>query len=474
MFTKSPKILIVDDEKSIILGLKNALRDYDVTAFTDSKEAIDSIKKGSKYDLLLVDFRMPSMGGKDLLQEVKKYLVSYKAILITAYSEDELVDLGYKESLFDLIIPKPFYKEDVQEKVNELLTKLKKERTITDFGICKNKVHVPLGDKDLIYKSEVMHKVVETANKYAQYNDTIYIAGESGVGKDIISRYIHLNSPRKNNRLVIVNCSTVSENLFESEFYGYKKGAFSGAITDKPGFFHQAHKGTLFLDEIGDLPLSHQVKLLRALEEKCITPVGGTKTEAVDVRFVCATNKNLKELVKKGEFREDLMYRINGFCIEIPPLRERREDIPVLAEHFIVEFAKQNNSIAKELNYEAVRYLSSLNLPGNVRELANIIRNVCTLEDSSYILTSKMINNVIENSIHGNDLRQEEILQLKDCLKNYNVSLKYIEELYLKAQLEKHNYNVSSTARILGVDQGNLSRRIKNLGISCKDYKKKV
>jgi transcriptional regulator with PAS, ATPase and Fis domain len=305
-----------------------------------------------------------------------------------------------------------------------------------------------------------MQNALSLTRKYASSNANVLLEGESGVGKEIIANLIHLLSSRADKPMIKVNCSAIPEHLFESELFGHKRGAFTGALIDKPGKFQLADGGTLFLDEIGELPLNQQAKLLRAIEDFEISPVGSTEPERVDVRIISATNKNLDSLIKTGRFRSDLRFRLNILSLYIPPLRDRREDIPILSAYFLSEIANNEGRITKQMDKECLEYLSSLDYPGNVRELKSLIYKAYLLTDDSIIRKSDILN-----------IRAGAKEENRPVF-NQSFTLSELETQYIQYQLEKNNYCLTDTAHVLGVEVSNLSRKLKNMGISVKELKK--
>jgi DNA-binding NtrC family response regulator len=459
-------ILIIDDEDSILVALKYALSSYNVKVYQKATEALESIINGSKFDIILCDLMMPDMPGNVFLTEIKKYLKSYKTILITAYTTEDLLEQGLNEELFNRLIRKPVNFPDLIKTVQELIVILAQERSkdynniIAKLSNLNNK-----GDR-VIYNSSVMDEIVNMAQKYAKYDENVCIEGESGVGKEVFASFIHNNSKRAGGPFIKVNCSAIPENLFESEFFGYKKGSFTGASADKQGKFKIANKGTLFLDEIGDMPLDQQAKLLRVLEEHEVTPIGSNNPEKIDVRVICATNRKMDEEANNGTFRSDLRHRLNVLSLHIPPLRERKEDIPLLAIYYLTEYINSNGEVTKAFNDEALDYLTKLELKGNVRELKNLVIKLYVLSNECVINKDEVINLVKKPILPSNN-------SLCEYLSTLSISLEQLQIEYLMAQLKKHDYHVSNTAKAIGCVQSHLSRKISEIGLSIKELKNK-
>ena len=461
------RILVVDDENTHLYSVKNFFREHDVIPFSDSSEALDSIKSGIKYDILLIDYKMPTISGRDFLVEAKKYLSSYKAVLITAFSDMEMLEDGLNNDLFDRVFRKPL-NEALFPLVNNLILDLEKDRSEKDYQFILHKkiteVVNTFGQNQsiIIHSSKLMQNVIEIASKFSEYNSTVCIEGDSGVGKDVIAKYIHYKSSRSSKPFIIINCPAIPDNLFETEFFGYKKGAYTGAVSDKPGRFQLANEGTLFLDEIGDLPLHHQAKLLRVLEDNEVSSVGSIENDKVDVRIICATNKDLDELVNKGQFRSDLRYRLKVLTLKVPSLKERKEDIPLLATYFISEFANKKGKPCKFFDKEALEYLSNIEFPGNIRELNNLVEKLYVLTNERYIS---------KNDIEMNICNKIENEKIENTLSTLSLTLEELEYRYILAQLIKYEYNLKNTAQVLGMMPNNLSRKLKTIGISLTSCK---
>lgn len=462
------RIMIVDDEDAIVFTLKEVFKDYEIKAFTKPGEALESIRSGERYDILLIDFRMQGITGLDILFEAKQKLASYRAILITAFSNRELLEKVINNDLIYRIVNKPIKPDDIRKIVEEASIHLDSERKEKDYySILENQMVSMISSSGrskfvFVHSCRKMKELLETIKKYAKSNANILIEGESGVGKEVITNLLHEESPRSEKPLIKLNCSSIPEHLFESELFGYKKGAFTGANCDKPGKFQLANGGTLFLDEIGELPLHQQTKLLRAIEDLEISPLGSTVCEKVDVRIISATNKNLQEAVNRGEFRKDLLFRLNVLNLYIPSLKERRDDIPLLACYFLAEIANREGQISKKMDKEAMDYLSQLEFTGNVREFKNLIYRVFILTEDNMI-RKEDIEEVVRGHIRRND----------DFLEN-SMTLDELEKRYIQTQLEKNEYSLTETARVLGVEVSNLSRKLKGMGISVRSIKNQL
>ncbi len=378
------KILVIDDEKSMreFLELMLQVDGYDVRCAGSGAEAL-RIMEDERFDLVITDIRMKPMSGLDVLRQCKSLYPGTIFIIISAYADTETAVEAMKLGAYDYL-PKPFKVEEMRVVIADALASRAGEEKViaTHEG--------PLYFGCLIGESPAMHKVYELIQRVAQTTSNVLITGESGTGKELVARAIHTHGPRRDGPLVVVNCGGVPENLIESELFGYKKGSFTGAVANRKGLVEAAHGGDLFLDEIGELSLPLQVKLLRVVQEKTIRMIGDTEDVPVDVRIISATNRDLEQMVMDGSFREDLYYRLNVIRIRIPPLRERRDDIPLLAEHFLSKFRKEFGKDIRKLSSFAMDLLKDYDFPGNIRELENIIERGVALEMSSIILPDSL------------------------------------------------------------------------------------
>lgn len=448
------KILIADDEKSIRIVLKKFLtsRGHQVLEAENGKKVIEIVKK-EPVDLIFLDLKMPKLSGLEVLEKVKDIPV----VVLTAYGTMDYtvkaVELGAAD-----YITKPFSFEEIGEVLKKLLTK--KEEV--------EREEEP--ESGIVGSSKVMQEVFKTVAKVARSSITVLITGESGTGKEVIARAIHNYSDRKEKPFVAVNCAALPANLLEAELFGYEKGAFTGAVSSKKGLFEQANGGTIFLDEIGELPLPLQAKLLRVLQEKEVRPIGSERSKKVDVRVIAATNRNLEEEVKKGSFREDLYFRLNIVKIELPPLRERKEDIVPLAHHFVKRFSKEFKLPPKELSADAVEFLLSYHFPGNVRELENMILRAMVLSSSDFITAEDLRRQVYQEAPSLEGLIREFVLKVftveqKEENNLYDIVVKAAEKAVISEVLKRCNFNQVKAAKVLGIHRNTLRRKIKELGI---------
>jgi two-component system response regulator PilR (NtrC family) len=424
------RVLILEDEGSLREILSFILEDfgYKVDEAETLKEAIKKIES-EEYELALIDLRLPDGSGMELVKELKRKSPETEVIIITAYASTETIKEAFELGVYDYV-EKPFNLEELKLIIRNVSDKISLKKSFS-------KEEIP----GLIGKSRAIEKLKEKVRKVAPYDVNVLLIGESGTGKEVVAKAIHKLSTRKSNNFVAINCAALPPELLESELFGYKKGAFTGAVSDKKGLIEKADGGTLFLDEIGDMPLPLQAKLLRFLESRRFIPLGSTTEKEVDVRVIAATNKNLKEEIKKGNFREDLYYRLATIVIELPPLRERKEDIPLLVEYFAREFAQKYRKEIKRISNGFINYLMSLPLEGNVRELRNIVEREVIL---------------LENGVLGSGFIEES----KDCLKYVNIPeegvelkkiLSEVEKAYLLAALEKADGVKTKAASLLGL-----------------------
>jgi len=443
------KILIVDDEKDILRALEFILsrEGYSVSTATSGEEAIELLKK-DEYDLVLTDLRMEGMDGLEVLQMTLQMRPSTLVIIMTAYATVESAVTAMKMGASDYIV-KPFINEDVKMRIKRLLDH---KRLLQENIALKQQLSQRIPGRVLLGNSNQIQELLTLLEQVIPTKTNVLILGESGTGKGLIAELIHYNSPRKDKPFISINCSAIPDTLLESELFGYKKGAFTGAVSDKKGLITMADGGTLFLDEIGDMPMSLQAKLLKVIETGEIMPLGDTVKRLVDVRIIAATNADLEKKVKEGSFREDLYYRLSVIEIRIPPLRERREDIPVLVDYFIKSISEENKKDIKGIDDDAMTMLIGYDWPGNVRELKNVIERAVVLAKGEYITVAELpekIKGAKIKGITGN---------LKDALSEYERSL--IINAY-----EQYKRDKEATAKALGIDLVTLYRKLKKYGI---------
>jgi len=454
------KILIVDDDKDTRRLLSDILKSegYEVHTAESGKKALKEIKV-IRPEIVLLDIRLPEMNGIEILKEIKKLDKSIIVIMLTAYGEIQNAVDSMKLGAFDYFT-KPFHNEEI---ILDIKKALQTRHLEIEVAKLKKKLENKGNDEIFIGESAQVKQILDQIKIIAPTNMTITIQGESGTGKELVARLIHQDSVRNNGSFIAVDCGTLPENLVESELFGYEKGAFTGAIIKKEGKFELANKGTIFLDEITNLPFNTQAKLLRIIQERKIQRLGSTKEISIEIRIITATNKVLTEEVKKGNFREDLYHRINEFNITIPSLRERKEDIPILAKYFIEEANLEYKKNVERISGEAMKSLLNYSLPGNVRELRNIIRKAVLLSDSNYIKEIEVDYEIIPNLEKYGFLSDiNKGISLREIT---NKVTKEIEKNIISKILTKTKNNKVMAAKILKIDRMTLYSKIKFLGL---------
>ncbi len=446
-------ILIIDDDKTISFLIISALGDkYNIFSAEKIKEAVNILKDES-IDVILLDIEIGSENGLEAIPILKNESKFSEIIMLTGSSKIKDVVTAMKLGAFDYL-HKPFELSELNLAVEKALLKINTDNKMTaleeDIGRLKK-------FEDLIFSSPIMEKVINTIKTIGPLDTTILIKGESGTGKELVAMAIHNNSKRKNGPFVAVNCAAIPENLFEAEMFGFEKGAFTGAIQTKKGKFEIAHGGTIFLDEISSLNIEGQASLLRSIERKEIERVGSNRKIAVDIRILAATNKNLPDMVQEGKFREDLYYRLNVIPIDIPPLKDRKEDIKILVSHFIEKYNFVLGKSVSGADEGFLQYLESHNWPGNVRELENIIeRSVALCPDSTKISIDNLPIEII--------MSQNPLVEDSEPI-TFEASKKQFEKDLIIAALEKSKYNRTVTARMLGIHINTLLKKINDLKI---------
>jgi two-component system response regulator PilR (NtrC family) len=446
-------ILVIEDEKSMREVLRILLEEegYELTTAADGLEGIERIR-GSIFDLVITDIKMPGADGFEVLRTVKEVAPDTVVIMVTAFGTTESAIEAMKNGAYDYI-HKPFKIDEIRLIVRKAL---EKKRLREELSLLREKFQSSFRLENIIGKSEKMQELFKLIPRVAQSSSTVLIAGESGTGKELVASALHNLSPRKNKNFVTINCATFPEGLLESEMFGHMKGSFTGALYSKAGLFEIADGGSFFLDEIAEMPLSLQSKLLRVLENGTFRRVGGTADIQVDVRVISATNKNVLEAVEQGTFREDLYYRLNVVPVNIPPLRERKDDIPLLLDHFLSKYAKN----AKRVSPEALQVLMNYPWKGNVRELENIVERVALLCDRDVIMPEDLPG---------------EIAQSEDALKylpefgdggfDLEETMEKIEKEYLLKALEKANGTKTEAARLLNLSFRSFRHRLSKYGM---------
>jgi two-component system response regulator HupR/HoxA len=468
------KVLAVDDEQASLNAINRTLRkEFDVILSLNAQSALEALKK-EKIAVLLADQRMPGITGVELFQKALQIQPNAVRILITGYTDIEATIQSINDGQIYYYINKPWEPDDLRlivrraaeyhqllEDNKQLMAELKQanEMLQAENIILHKEAEKKYEFDTLVGESKAMQEVFQLMRKVIPTDTTVLLVGETGTGKELIARAIHYNGPRKQKLFVAQNCSALPDTLLESELFGHLKGAFTGATRDKKGLFEIADGGTIFLDEIADTSPALQQRLLRVLQEGEIRPVGSEKTFQVNVRIISATNKNLEELIKAGNFREDLFYRLNVFPIRIPPLRERREDIPLLADHFLKKFQTKTGKKIQGIDREALNILMAANFPGNVRELENEIERAVTLANAGQIITPDLLSGSMKNE----QSLLLSFLHHPGTLKDITES---IEKFYIQEKLKQNKGNITHTARDLGLSRVGLQKKIQRYKIS--------
>lgn len=451
-------ILVVDDDRAHRTMLNTLIGGwgYAVSQADDGSSAIEKVKESS-FDLILMDVRMVKVSGLEALEIIKAYNPAIPVIIMTAYSSVETAVEALKQGAHDYLT-KPLDFDKLRLTIDRAMehTRLKEENRLL-----RETLGQQFDSRNIIGKSPAMLKLLETVSQVAPSEATVLISGESGTGKELIAGAIHFNSLRKSSPFVKINCAAITETLLESELFGHEKGAFTGADRRKEGRFSQAHGGTLFLDEVSEMSLMMQVKLLRVLQEQEFNRVGGETTIKVDVRVIAATNKNLLEQIDVGAFREDLYYRLNVVELTVPPLMKRKEDIPLLAQHFLEVFAAKNQKEIKGFTPAAMDSMIRYHWPGNVRELMNAVERAVVLARSNYL--DKTDFPFIQGAL-GDSNRQDSINPDAPLLQG-DVPLEEIEKTAILTTLEAADGNKSEAARRLGITRKTLHKKLKAYGV---------
>ena len=460
------RILIVDDEDIVIRSCQRILADaeHEVQAAHNGFEAVRMVDEGA-FDLVILDIMMPQMDGLEVLQQVKEKHPDIEVIMVTGLSQIQTAVKAMKLGAFDYL-PKPFDPDQLQQLVERAL---EQRRLKQDAPLALDELHTRYRFENIVGASPAMQNVFRLIAKCAPTNSTVLVTGESGTGKEVIARAIHYNSLRKDQPFVTVDCNTLSENLLESELFGHVKGSFTGAVANKRGMFEVADHGTLFLDEFGNIPLSTQAKLLRVIQEREFKAVGSTVTQTTNVRLVAATNKDLKAMVAEGTFREDLFYRVNVFPIQAPPLRERREDIPALAFHFLRKSAASLGKPVTEISDGAMSLLVNHEWPGNVRELENTIERAVILA-ADHIIRQADLADLAEAAPHPDfevPRTSDELKRVKKIAREKSVE--EIEKAFVVETLRRHANNVTRAAEETGMQRTNFQALMKKYGIRVRD-----
>ncbi|MEJ2235769.1 MAG: sigma-54 dependent transcriptional regulator [Syntrophobacterales bacterium] len=459
------RLLVVDDEVDMLRLLQRSIRQDLACEIDTAASATEALRllETKNYDLALVDIRMPGMDGLELLERVKQINPWLTVVMMTAHGVVELAVKSIKKGAYDFIT-KPF---DHEELIHLLRKALERSQLLRENLNLQRRIKRKDPFENLVGSSPAMQRVYQTIQMIAKTDVTVLITGESGTGKDLAARAIHTLSNRCDQPYVTVNCPTLPENILESELFGYKKGAFTDASSDKIGLFEEARDGTIYLDEIGDITSAIQTKLLRVLQEKEIKPLGQTKSIKVDVRVIASTNRDLREKIRQQEFREDLFYRLNVLTVQMPPLREHKEDIPLLAEHFLKYYCEEFGKPPKSLSSELMDLLLRRNWEGNVRELENIINRAILLSTGDVIKPHEIgwtaglpDNCAVGNEIHGMPYKEAK-----------GEVLRHFHAQYLGELLRRNNGNVTHSARECGLERQALQQILRRYGLRSQDFR---
>lgn len=448
-------ILIVDDESSIRQSLAEVLEDegYAAAQAESGEACLETLRKRS-FDVVLLDIWLPGIDGLETLGKIREIDAAPEVIMISGHGTIETAVRATKLGAYDFL-EKPLSLDKTLILIKNAIDAKRLREENRDL---KQKL---LPKSVIVGDSVPMKALRQQIQIMAPTNGRVLIYGESGTGKELVARAIHMQSPRKDEMFVEVNCAAIPEDLIESELFGHRQGSFPGAAVDKEGTFHKAHGGTLFLDEIGDMSLKTQSKVLRTLEEQRFVPVGGDEPITVDARVIASTNKDLEEEISKGNFREDLFYRLNVIPFSVPPLRERKEDVPLLARHFLKEFSAAYGRRSREITDDAIEVLSRYTWPGNVRELRNVIERIVIMNPTTVRFERKHLPPLV----HRDGSRRaagSEFSTLHQARAAY-------ERDYILKKLDENHGNVSRTAEVLGLERSHLYRKMKTLGIAAKE-----
>jgi DNA-binding NtrC family response regulator len=466
---KKAKVLVVDDDKIVLRAASEILarEGYSVVAIDDAVEGLSAAKDPS-IDVAVLDIKMPNLSGMDLLKAFKQSRPDVEVIMMTAFATVETAVEAVKAGAYDYLT-KPFENIDVLSLAVGRAAEKKSLRDRTRF--LEEALNVKNQFEDLVGQSQQMRSVFKLVETVSYSTATVLIQGESGTGKELVARAIHFRSPRKDKPFVAVNCSALTDTLLESELFGHMKGSFTGATANKKGLFEAADGGTIFLDEIGDIPAATQVRLLRVLQEGEVKRVGANDTLRVDVRVIAATNVDLTKAKEQGKFREDLFYRLNVISVGLPPLRDRPEDIPLLASHFLKIYTTKMGKKINGISTGAMEALTTARWIGNVRELENVIERAVVMNATDQIEVEDLPPEIRSNQKGGGEVELYSLAHLPYAQAK-KLAMRAFERRYLSALLEKSLGNVSSAARAAGVDRSNFRRLLKQYEVAGRTMKK--
>jgi len=464
----SGRILIVDDEKDMLVLLQRIISEeseHQVVTESNPQRALQLFRE-NPFDLVITDLKMPKMDGIRLLEDVRKASSDVSVIILTAYATIETAVEAIQKGAFDYIT-KPFRRERILLTVTKAM---QWQELVRENKSLRQALEAKESNPHFLGSTPVMKDLMERIRQVAPTMATVLITGASGTGKELVARAVHQNSLRSTKKFVTVNCTAIPEQVIESELFGHLKGAFTGAWKDKRGLVEEAHEGTLFLDEIGDLNPNMQTKLLRLLQEGEYKPVGSVVTRKADIRFIAATNHNLKSDINEKRFREDLYYRLNVIHVELPPLRERKKDIPLLSHHFLRKYAQMNHKDVQEISPEAIHLLMSREYPGNVRELENIIERGVIFCTSGALNVKDLQLDTEEPAFYPEVGAEMGKLSFKDA-KDRMISR--FHNLYIMSLLRESGGNISKAAEMAGIQRQYLHRLMKEAGIEAEQFRDK-
>jgi len=455
------KVLIIDDERSIRSTLREILEfeNYEVAEAADGAEGLDKVTKGD-YDIVLCDIKMPKMDGIEVLEKALEAKPDLPFIMVSGHANIDTAVEATKKGAFDFIEKPP----DLNRLLISIRNGLDKGKLVTETKILKRRV---AGVREIVGQSQPIQRIKDMIDRVAPSDARVLITGSNGTGKELIARWIHERSQRAGLPLVEVNCAAIPSELIESELFGHEKGAFTSAVKQRIGKFEQAHNSTLFLDEIGDMSLSAQAKVLRALQENKITRVGGEKDISVNVRVIAATNKDLLQEIEEGRFREDLYHRLSVVIIESPALNERRDDIPLLAEHFLNEICADHNYAPRRFEPEALAELAKLDWTGNVRELRNVIERLIIFCDSVITRADVELYAVPKKTRKaGAASATADDTALYDKFEKFQDFKDYVEREFIRRKLAKNAWNMTKTAEEIDIQRSHLYNKVEKYGLS--------
>lgn len=455
-------VLVIDDEQAILKVMSGNLKQkgFSVVAADSAIEGLKLINQ-QIFDTVIIDYQMPQMNGLEFLDKLKEFEIDVPVVMVTAYGTIETAVDAMKKGAINYLT-KPINYEEMWITVKNAVDKQKLQREVTTL---RKEIGDKFGLQNFVGKNEKIMQVLEKVLQIAETNATVLIQGETGTGKELIARAIHLNSLRKHNPFIKLNCAAIPENLLESELFGHEKGSFTNAVKQHIGKFEQAHSGTIYLDEVGDISLAVQSKLLRVLQEGEFDRVGGSRTLQVDTRVIATTNKNLEEAVEKKEFRNDLFYRLNVLPVWLPPLRERKDDIPLLAEHFVKLYSIKNKKVVKPISKNVMDALVNYPWPGNIRELENIMERAVIMEKGEKIAEADLPAKY--------NLNLDETINLDGDLnfkKMKNRLIEHFEREYISKLLRKYNGNISKASAKAELNYKNFFEKMKRYEIKKQNF----